>query len=178
MDGGDKRRRFYLSALEFLNRIAAPLFIVGINQKNQQPVVPPGEYFRLSYRTLRKFFTGERERMSVVGNWQLYISVGFTDTYFQYPIEFKTDGTFFIGGAFGESGVWSSHDGQIMFQFDDPVGSHHTTYSGDIAGSAMVGIGSVFDGHEANWYATKTTIVVGVATEHSPHRSPSGKSNK
>lgn len=113
--------------------------------------------------------------MSVPGNWLLNINDGASDTYYQYPIEFRTDGTFFIGAAVGESGVWSSHDGEILLQFDDPVGSHHTTYSGDIAGDAMVGIASVFNGTDFDWFATKTTIITKLAAEHKPRNAPSGK---
>ena len=60
--------------------------------------------------------------MSVPGTWNLNYDWGCTGHYTQVPITFNADGTFAIP-AQSLHGKWSSHDGQIVFEFDGQIGS-------------------------------------------------------
>lgn len=57
------------------------------------------------------------------------------------------DGTLNVNET--ETGEWVENDGKIMWRFD----TGPAVYSGDILGSAMVGISSTFRGLNGCWYA-------------------------
>jgi hypothetical protein len=109
--------------------------------------------------------------MSVPGNWVLHYDWGCSGNYISAPITFNNNGTFAVQGL---SGKWSSHDGQILFQFD----SNHATYGGSVVDSAMVGISSTFAGLDGCWYAIKQTATTKAIADHKPKYDPSGSTVK
>ena len=107
--------------------------------------------------------------MSVPGTWTLNFDWACSGTYSHTPITFNANGTFTTGD--GGSGKWNSHDGQILFQYENSL---HTTYGGAVVDNAMVGISSTFSGLNGCWYAVKTTATSKSAAEHKPKHDSSG----
>jgi hypothetical protein len=107
--------------------------------------------------------------MSVPGTWTLHYDWGCTGNYSQVAITFAANGTFSIP-AEGNHGKWSSHDGQILWQYD----GLKTTYGGAVVDNAMVGISSTFAGLNGCWYATKATATTKTLEEHKPKHNSAG----
>lgn len=113
--------------------------------------------------------------MSVQGTWTLEIDWTCSGNYTRGTITFNTDGTFTYEGL---GGIWSSHDGQILFQFTSSSDNTRTTYGGTVAASSMVGISSTFSGLNGCWFATKTTATTKTFAEQKPKYDPSGAVTK
>lgn len=107
--------------------------------------------------------------MSVPGAWTIHYDWGCTGNYSQTSLTFNTNGTFTDG--FGETGTWISHDGQILFQFNNTV---HTTYGGAVVESAMVGISFQPPSSSGCWYAVKSTATTKTIAERKPQHKLSG----
>jgi hypothetical protein len=87
---------------------------------------------------------------AINGQWTLHYSWGCSGSYTQVGITFNTNGAFSIPSQ-NLAGKWVQNDGMILFQFD----TSKTTYGGNVAGNAMVGMQSTFTGSNGCWYATK-----------------------
>jgi len=81
------------------------------------------------------------------GGWTLFYDWNCTGSYVAVPMLLIGDGT--VNVAETETGEWVENDGKIMWRFD----TGPAVYSGDILGSAMVGISSTFQGLNGCWYA-------------------------
>lgn len=81
------------------------------------------------------------------GGWTLYYDWNCTGSYASAPMLLIGDGTLNVNET--ETGEWVENDGKIMWRFD----TGPAVYSGDILGSAMVGISSTFHGLNGCWYA-------------------------
>ncbi len=92
--------------------------------------------------------------MSVPGTWTLHFDWGCGGNYGTAPITFNANGTF---ASAPYTGKWSSHDGQIVFRFDQP---QNAVYGGSAVDSAMVGISTTFGGINGCWYALKSGAVI------------------
>jgi hypothetical protein len=113
--------------------------------------------------------------MSIVGDWTLHYDYGCSGSYTQAGITFNNDGTFSTSeDDTSETGKWVQNDGMILFQFD-PV---KTTYGGNSAGNAMVGMMSTFAGSSGCWYAIKVGSTTMLAKERKPEFDASGKKAK
>jgi len=112
----------------------------------------------------------------VLGTWNLNYDWLCSGTYVQATITFNPNGTF--SDSQGLSGIWSSHDTQILFQYN----SSHTTYEGSIVESAVVGISSTFNGGQGGqsgcWYAIKTTATARPSAEGTQELTTSGEPRK
>jgi hypothetical protein len=109
----------------------------------------------------------------VPGTWNLNYDWSCSGNYVQDTQTFNPDGTF--SDSQGASGKWSSHDGQILFQFNN---SSHTAYEGSIVASAIVGISSTFIGQSGCWYAIKTTAAAKPSAEGTQELTISGEPRK
>jgi hypothetical protein len=113
----------------------------------------------------------------VFGTWNLNYDWLCSGTYVQATITFNPNGTF--SDSQGLSGIWSSHDTQILFQYNN---SSHTTYEGSIVESAVVGISSTFNGGQGGqsgcWYAIKTTATAKPSAEGTQELTISGEPRK
>lgn len=88
--------------------------------------------------------------MAIEGQWTLHYGWGCTGNYGQAGITFNNNGTFSIPSQ-NYTGKWTQQDGMILFQFD----TSKTTYGGNFAGNAMVGLMSTFTGLNGCWYAIR-----------------------
>jgi hypothetical protein len=88
--------------------------------------------------------------MSIPGGWALHFDWGCGGSYSTSSMTFNANGTFALAPY---TGKWTSHDGQIIFRFDQAPNS---IYSGAVVDSAMVGISTNFSLNGC-WYAVKTT---------------------
>lgn len=86
--------------------------------------------------------------MSIVGTWTFHYSWGCNGVYFQDQVTFNPDGTF--ADSQGGEGNWSEDPGMMELQYSPPI---RTNYSGNVQGSAMVGISTTFTGLQGCWYA-------------------------
>ena len=110
--------------------------------------------------------------MSVPGTWTLNFDWGCGGNYSHTPITFNANETFSLPPY---TGKWSSHDGQIIWRFDQAPSS---VYGGTVVDSAMVGISSTLAGLNGCWYATKTTSTTKAFAEHKPKHDPAGVASK
>lgn len=97
--------------------------------------------------------------MSVPGPWNLHFDWGCSGSYGTAPITFDPGGTFSTPPY---TGRWTSHDGQIIFRFDQ---SPNSIYSGAVVDSAMVGINTNWSLNGC-WYAVKGTATAVPFAEH------------
>jgi hypothetical protein len=111
--------------------------------------------------------------MSVPGTWNSYYDWTNSGSYAHDTVTFNggpTNGTF--SDSQGGSGNWSSHDGQLLLQYNNSL---HTAYEGSIVDSAIVGISSTFTGSSGSWYAIKTTATAKPSAERTQKLSISGE---
>jgi hypothetical protein len=113
--------------------------------------------------------------MSIVGEWTLHYDWGCSGNYAQAGITFNNDGTFSTSEA--SAGKWVQTDGMILFQFDQ-FDSIKTTYGGNLAGNAMVGMSSTFAGLNGCWYAIRVGSTTMLAKERKPEFDSSGNKAK
>lgn len=111
--------------------------------------------------------------MSVPGTWTLNFDWGCGGTYLHTTLTLNANGTFATGD--GGAGTWNSHDGQILFQYNNTL---HTTYGGAVVDSAMVGISSTFGGFNGCWYAVKTSATTKALAEHKSKHDSAGNPGK
>ena len=83
------------------------------------------------------------------GTWTLFFSWGCNGFYGQTPITFNNDGTFTTGD--GGKGNWAQVGGMVNFLYT--VGDN-PSYSGNVVGSAAVGMILTPSGVTGCWYAT------------------------
>lgn len=93
--------------------------------------------------------------MSIPGTWNSYYDWGCTGHYLHDTVTFNAGGTF--TDSQGGAGHWSSHDGQILLQYNNSL---HTAYEGSVVDNAIVGISSTFTGSNGCWYAIKATVTI------------------
>jgi hypothetical protein len=108
--------------------------------------------------------------MSVPGTWNSYYDWTNSGSYAHDTVTFNANGTF--SDSQGGSGKWSSHDGQLLLQYDNSL---HTAYEGSIVDSAIVGISSTFTGLSGSWYAIKSTASAKPSAEKTQKHSISGE---
>lgn len=106
--------------------------------------------------------------MSVPGTWTLHYDWACGGNYGNTQIIFNSNGTF---SSPPYTGKWSSHDGQIIWRFDQVPDS---LYGGAVVDSAMVGISSTLAGSNGCWYAIKTTATTKAFEELKPKHDVAG----
>lgn len=111
--------------------------------------------------------------MSVPGMWNSYYDWTCSGNYAHDTVTFNADGTF--SDSQGGSGKWSSHDGQILLQYNNSL---HTAYEGTIVDNAIVGISSTFSGFSGCWYAVKASATIRPFAEAKPKHKLSGEPSK
>jgi hypothetical protein len=111
--------------------------------------------------------------MSVPGTWNSYYDWTCSGNYAHDTVTFNANGTF--TDSEGGSGNWSSHDGQMLLQYNNSL---HTAYEGTIVDNAIVGISSTFAGLSGCWYAIKTTATSKPSAERTQKHSISGEPRK
>jgi hypothetical protein len=105
--------------------------------------------------------------VAIGGQWTLHYDWGCDGSYSQVGITFNNNGTFNIPNYIGK---WVQNDGMILFQFD----TVKTTYGGNLAGNAMVGMMSTFGGTNGCWYAIRVGSTTMRAEERKPEFDASG----
>lgn len=110
--------------------------------------------------------------MTIEGRWTLHYDWGCDGSYSQVGITFNNNGTF---STQNYTGKWVQRDGKILFQYDT---SNKTTYGGNFAGNAMVGIMSTFAGLNGCWYAIRAGSTTMLAEERKPEFDSSGNKAK
>jgi len=107
--------------------------------------------------------------MSIVGKWTFHFSWGCNGVYTQDTVTFDSNGTFL--DSFGGQGNWVEDPGMMELQYNPPS---RTNYSGNVQGSAMVGISTTFSGLNGCWYAIKEGAQTFARTERAPTHEMSG----
>ncbi|MFY9199587.1 MAG: hypothetical protein ACOX7X_07300 [Methanosarcina flavescens] len=111
--------------------------------------------------------------MAVSGQWNLHYSWGCSGSYVQVGITFNSNGTFSIPSQ-NLSGRWIQSDGMILWQFN----TSKTSYGGNLAGNAMVGIMSTFTGSNGCWYAIRAGSTIMLAEERKAKFDAAGEEVK
>jgi serine protease AprX len=104
--------------------------------------------------------------------WTWFYDWGCDGSYNQAVLTLNDDSTF--ADSQGHTGKWVRVEGMIILQFD----TVKTTYAGNVAGSAMVGLMSTFGGLNGCWYAIKQTSTLVLATEIKAELDVTGKKIK
>jgi hypothetical protein len=110
--------------------------------------------------------------MSVPGSWTLHFDWSCGGSYGTTPITFNANGTF---ASAPYTGKWSSHDGEIVFRFDQP---QNAVYGGSVIDSAMVGISTTFAGLNGCWYALKAGTTIQALTQIKGGHDQAGEAKK
>lgn len=110
--------------------------------------------------------------MTIVGQWTLHYDWGCDGSYTQAGITFNNNGTF---TSESYTGTWLQRDGMILFQYPSPS---KTTYGGNFAGNAMVGMMSTFAGLNGCWYAIRVGSTIAKAEERKSEFDASGNKTK
>ena len=87
---------------------------------------------------------------NIAGTWTVYYDWGCNGGYGSANLTFNNNGTFSSGSY---TGNWNSLEGNAIWQYDT---TNKTTYEGNVAGEAMVGLMSTFSGLEGCWYALQS----------------------
>jgi hypothetical protein len=91
--------------------------------------------------------------MSIAGKWIFHFSWGCNGNYIQDEVVLNPDGTFVDG--WGVTDNWVEAPGMMELQYSPPL---RTNYSGNVQGSAMVGISTTFAGFQGCWYAIREDV--------------------
>ena len=85
--------------------------------------------------------------MAIPGTWTFYFSWGCTGNYLSTTVKIDPGGTYSEAG--GTTGNWDSVGGYFALNFKGFPGG----YSGNVQGSAMLGMMTTFSGSNGCWYA-------------------------
>src|SRR5215469_14572750 len=104
--------------------------------------------------------------MGIEGQWTVHYDWGCGGSYVQVGTTFNNNGTFSTPSQ-NLTGEWVQNNGMVLFRFD--------TYGGNLAGNAMVGTMSTFEGLNGCWYAIRVGSTTVPAEERKPEFDASGK---